>query len=68
MTYVLEQIDWFKRDIPGFNLKGKQHVSSVYGGLMTTVMLVVMLLYAGLKLGQLVNRENPNVSTFAKEF
>ena len=32
------------------------------------MMSIVMLLYAGIKLTMLVNRENPNVSTFTEEF
>ena len=31
-------------------------------------MVIVMLLYSGIKLTMLVNRENPNVSTFKEEF
>ena len=31
-------------------------------------MVIVMILYAGIKLTTLVNRQNPNVSTFTEEF
>ena len=54
--------------MPGFNLKGKEKVSSVFGGLMTVILIIVMLLYAGIKAMMLINRENPNVSTFSEEF
>ena len=32
------------------------------------LMVIVMILYAGIKLTTLVNRQNPNVSTFTEEF
>ena len=35
---------------------------------MTVFLLITMLLYAGIKLTMLINRENPNVSTFIEEF
>ena len=35
---------------------------------MTVILTTVMILYASIKLTMLINRENPNVSTFKEEF
>ena len=48
-------------------MKGKEKISSSFGGLLTIALMVTMLLYAGIKLTMLVNQENPNVSTFMEE-
>ena len=61
-------MDIFQKDLPGFNLKGKEKVSTVFGGLITVILIIIMLLYGGIKLKHLVDRANPNVSTFVKEF
>ena len=67
-SYLLKRADAFPKKLPGFNLDGREKVSSVFGGILTIAMLIVMLLYAGIKLIMLVNRENPTVSTFKEEF
>ena len=54
--------------MPGFNLKGKEKISSGFGGLITVILLTVCCLYASIKLNMLVSRQNPNVSTFREEF
>ena len=68
LTFLLKRVDAFSQVLPGFNIKGKEKVQSVYGGMLTIVCLIVMLLYAGVKLTMLINRENPTVSTFVEEF
>ena len=65
---LLKRVDIFQQDLPGFNLKGKKTVSSVFGGLFSVILIIVMLLYAGIKLQMLLSRANPNVSTFKEEF
>ena len=54
--YLLERVDLFKINLPGFNLRGKHKVSSVYGGLLTIMILIVSLLYSGIKLEMLLYR------------
>ena len=68
ISYLLKKVDMFELDLPTFNLKGKSKVASVCGGLVSVVIITIMLLYSGIKLTMLVNRENPNVSTFSEEF
>ena len=67
LTYILEKIDLFKKDLPNFSLKGKQQIPSVTGGVSTAIIIVVMLTFALTKLDQLLKRDNPNVSTFTEE-
>ena len=67
-VYLLESVDAFKRDVPSFNLRGKHKIASVYGGMLTIIMLVVMLMYTSIKLKMLVYRQNPNISVFNEEF
>ena len=43
-------------------------MASIYGGILTVIMLGLMLWYAGLKLEMLITRANPTVSTFTEEF
>ena len=66
--YLLEHVDLFKTKLPGFNLRGKHQISSVYGGMLTIMILTVMLLYSGIKLEMLLYRQNPNISSFTEEF
>ena len=68
ISYLLKRIDAFKIDLPTFQLNGKQQVASIYGGILTILMLGLMLWYAGLKLEMLITRANPTVSTFKEEF
>ena len=45
-----------------FNLKGKDKVHTLQGGLMTCAILIVISIYASIKLIQLFDKHNPNVS------
>ena len=68
MSYLLKRVDFFKRDLPTFNLRGQSKISTIYGGIATVMLATIMLLYAGIKLKMLANRENPNISKFTEEF
>ena len=65
---MLKRLDIFKKELPSFNLRGKSKVASIYGGLLTIFMVAIICLYAGIKLSKLINRSNPNISSYIEEF
>ena len=50
MGPFLEHIDLFGTPIPSFNIKNKEKVTTLIGGIMTLIILAIILLYGGLKL------------------
>ena len=62
MHSMLERIDIFGQDLPGFNLKGTSTVHTMTGGLFTFIVVIISLVYGTIKLLQLVDKHNPNVS------
>lgn len=64
---VLAKIDIFGTDLPGFKLKGKAQVYTACGGLLTTCISIVLLLFASLKFIHLVDHYNPNVSQIQQQ-
>lgn len=64
---MLERMDIFGQEIPAFNLKGSNRVHTMPGGLMTFAIMVVMLIYASIKMIQLINRTNPNIAQFLEK-
>ena len=65
---TLDALDLFKLGLPTFNIRGRQAVSSVAGGIMTICILTVMMLYASIKFGHLVSRHNPNISSHKQQY
>ena len=57
-----QNMDVYGKEVPGFNIKGKHHLGTVAGGLMTTAILTISLLYAVIKTNHLVNASNPVMS------
>ena len=53
---LLEQLDFFKQPIPTLYLKGKVKASSLYGSIISIMMLIVFVVYADFKLTILINR------------
>ena len=41
----LQQIDFFGRDVPSFNLKGERHINTKVGGLVSALIIMTTLLY-----------------------
>ena len=64
---MLDHIDLFKQAIPSFNMRGRQHISSWPGGLMSFFIFFVILIYGALKFVILVSKANPNVSTYMEQ-
>ena len=59
---LVERIDGFGRSLPAFNLKGSSTVHTMTGGLFTFLVCIVLMVYSTIKLLQLVDKHNPNVS------
>ena len=50
MHSMLERIDIFGQDLPGFNLKGTSTVHTLTGGLFTFIVVIISLVYGTIKL------------------
>ena len=50
---VLSNIDSFGKEVPAFNIKGEAKVNTVFGGIITAMILTMTLSYAIVKLIQL---------------
>ena len=59
---VFRRLDIFGQDLPTFNLKGKDKVLTRIGGVVTIIISITVLMYAGIKFQHLVTRDNPVMS------
>lgn len=64
---MIKKFDLFAATLPGFNIGGKTTVQSNTGGLVSISILSVTLLFALLKLEDLLTKHNPLVSTFVEK-
>ena len=58
---VFRNMDNFGKEVPAFNINGQTKVNTVVGGIISTCILTLVFIYAGIKFDHLVNRENPNI-------
>ena len=56
---VVTSIDGCGADVPSFNLKGETKVNTLFGGIVTALILLLTLGYSILKAIQLTSRSNP---------
>lgn len=59
---VFRNLDSFGKDVPAFNIKGETKVNTAVGGVISTFIITLVLIYASIKLNQLINRDNPNIN------
>ena len=64
---VLDKIDLFQRTIPSFNMRGRTSIASWVGSLLSLLIFCIILIYAALKMVQLLSRANPNVSSYIEQ-
>ena len=64
---VLERLDTFGKPLPGFNIKGRDKVTTIAGGVSTILISGIVLLYATTKLLHMESKNNPNISSFIRE-
>ena len=58
----ITSLDLFKEPIPGFNIEGRAGVGTLIGSLLSISLIIVMILYGGIKFDILVNRVKPSIS------
>ena len=54
---VVAGVDAFPHPLPGFNIKGRELMKTFPGGVMTALILIVIIFYAGDTLIEIINRE-----------
>ena len=59
---VLTNLDFYGKDVPAFNIKGQNRVNTIFGGIMTSMVLLLTLVYTVIKLDELYSRQNPIIS------
>ena len=57
-------LDAFGENLPTFNIKGNNRVNTIAGGVLSIVLYMTVLMYSIIKLGHLLTKHNPNISTF----
>ena len=62
VTNFLRDLDNFGRQIPAFNIKGKDSVNTVVGGFLSFAIMTVTLGYAIGGIVDLINREDPIIN------
>ena len=60
-------LDAFGEKLPTFNIKGSDRVNTIAGGVLSIVLYMTVFMYSMIKLGHLVTKHNPNISTFYKD-
>lgn len=59
---LLERIDSFGQPLAAFNIGGQSTVNTTTGGILTLALATIVLTYSSIKLLQLIDKHNPNVS------
>ena len=62
----LASIDFFQRDLPGLNIRGKKTISSLAGSILSLSVLLITLFYAANKFSHLLKKSNPSISSFTE--
>ena len=57
-------MDSFGQHLPSFNINGNDTVSTILGGIVTLSLLMVVLMYGGLRFSHLMSKHNPNISSY----
>ena len=64
---MLKTIDMFGAPLPGFNLGGEDTIKTYCGGLLSSFIIMITLLFASLKLNHLLSRYNPQVNDYVEK-
>ena len=59
MRNVLKKIDVFGEPLPAFNVKGETVITTLTGGIVTFLMIIIFLTYGSLKFIDLIENPNP---------
>ena len=63
----MRSIDNFGSEIPQFNLHGETKVNTVCGGVVTSIIFILALIYSSIKAIELASRKNPSISRVIDE-
>lgn len=61
---MLLSLDLFGAPAPTFNIRGESEVRTFCGGIVSSVIITVTILFALLKLQHLLSKHNPSVNAF----
>ena len=64
---VFRSLDIFGENLPTFILKGKDKVQTRAGGVVTIIIFIVILMFAGYKFIHLKEKRDPVMSQYYKE-
>ena len=53
--------------MPRFNIKGKDGVNTIAGGVFSIALYMVVFMYTTIKCSHLLTKHNPNISTYFKD-
>ena len=67
ISNVLTNLDFFGKDIPSFNIKGEGRVNTIFGGIVTSSIIMLTLAYTLLKFSDLYTKDNPVISEMTIE-
>lgn len=62
MDNYVEGLDSFGKEVPSFNLKGEPRINTICGGAATIAIFALTLIYASIKMIELVGRRNPTIN------
>ena len=64
---MLKKIDIFGAPVPNFNLRGKSHVKTYAGGMVSIVITFVVLIFGLTQLKKLILRQSPQINKYLSE-
>lgn len=62
--HIFRRADNFGKEIPSFNLRGETNVRTVMGGVVTTLIIIIALVFATIKMFQFFTGHNPEITVF----
>ena len=64
---VFKRMDAFGQNLPSFNIKGNDTISTILGGIVSLALIMVVMMYGGLRFSHLIEKHNPNISAYFQE-
>ena len=59
---IMRRLDTFGQDVPAFNLRGENRINTVCGGVITTIIFTIVLIYCSVKGLDFYDKRNPQIS------
>ena len=61
---VFKRLDAFGERIPTFKIQGRDKINTNCGSSITISLLLIVIMYGGLRASNMVTRQNPNISSY----